>query len=122
MNLFEFLDEGLKPTVHWRYRRAHIKEPGFSTLYVRISQRYIFDVHYRPVLDIASVEATVKGKGKFTALLRRIREKHPDLPIYVESVIMDRFQNKLKRLGFLDVGPELCPSLFLPPRKDIGSA
>lgn len=119
MTLDDFIKEGLRPDTHWRAKRAHVEERGFSELYVRISQRFIHNQWFRPTLDIATVEVKDKGKGTFSKLVRRIRERHPLLPIYVESVIMERFQKKLERLGFENVGPDLAPSFFLHPSKKV---
>jgi hypothetical protein len=64
---------------------AYVKETGFKELYVRISHRFL-EGAMRKALDIARVAARQKGKGRFTALVNRLREKYPDLCLYVECV------------------------------------
>jgi hypothetical protein len=71
------------------------------------------------VLDIANVETKVKGKGTFTKLLKRVKKEFPTLPIYVESVLSDRFVAGLERLGFTKVGDSIAPSLFLAAHKEL---
>ena|ERR1700686_2425216 len=82
---------------------AWVREPGFKELYVRMTKRFI-DMEWRePVLDIASIEAKHPGRGAFTALIVRLRKEHPDLTIYVESVMNERFGFKLEDMGFKPV-------------------
>jgi hypothetical protein len=99
----------------WPQRqRRHLQEPEFSYLYVRYTGRYILGKACQPVLDIASIEARKPGKGAFTRLLQQIRTSHPELPIFIEAVINPRFGDKLKALGFQDVGPDLSPCFYMP--------
>jgi hypothetical protein len=109
MNLDEFIVE----SKNLRQNRAHLDEPGFKALYVRLTFRYVAGKMYQRVLDLASIEADRKGKGAFTALLNRIRSRYPDLHIYVECVINQRFAQKLEALGFEQVTPLESPCYFL---------
>lgn len=106
-------------TARWRPVRAYLKEPGFAVLYVRISMRLVEGVKFLPVFDIANVEAKKKSKGTFTRLVKRVRKQYPALPIFVESVLTDRFVKKLERMGFENIGPEFAPSLFLYPNQEV---
>jgi hypothetical protein len=79
---------------------AWVREPGFASLYVRISKRTISG-ETRTVLDLASMEAKKPGKGNLTKLVTRLREAYPDLPLYVECVVNPRLPTMLvDRLGF----------------------
>jgi len=112
MNLDQFIE-----TAKTQHRlRMHIFEPGFSTLYVRYTKRWIQGVAYYPVLDLASLEVEEKNRGAFTKLFNRIRSEYPALPLYVENVLTFRFGEKLESLGFVNVGPEICPCYFLKPQ------
>jgi hypothetical protein len=100
----------------WR-NRAHLAEPGFITLYVRATHRYINGRLHENVLDIASVEARIRGKGAFKNLIARIRRDYPHLSIYIESVVEPRLSGYLKRAGFERVNPgahyDISPCFFL---------
>ena|ERR1035437_655158 len=112
MTLEEFIEDSKRYSFG---SRAHLDEPGFSTLYARYTRRYVLGAWHRPVLDIASIATPTPGAGLFTELFHRIRRNHPTLPIYVESVLNDRFGRKLEMLGFtrVDLGPSPC--YFLQP-------
>lgn len=86
--------------------RLYVKEPGWDTLYVRLTKRYVDGTTYKPVLDLSSleVEEDLRGTGLFTKLVEEVRKTWPDLHIYVESVINDRFGRYLEKRGFLLVG------------------
>lgn len=100
-------------------RNAYVKERGFINLYVRISHRYIDGKVRGPVLDIANVETRVKGRGTFTKLLVRLRKKRPELPIFIENVLSERFAKGLEKRGLINMGPEITPCFYLPPRKKL---
>jgi hypothetical protein len=116
MTLDEFLETKLNASA-WP-NNAYVKEPKFTYLYVRRSRRYIGDRCYEPVLDIARVEARKPGKGAFTALVKRLRAKHPELPLFVECVLNKRFRAKLEALGFKRLNPDddFSPNYWLYPR------
>jgi len=120
MRLDEFIEEGVERVGRLNVAsRAHIKEPDFVTLYLRVTRHYVNGVPYKPVLDIADVNVREdrRGRGIFTDLLDRIREAYPTLHLYVENVMEPRFQNHLERYGFVVVEPRLDPPCyFLPAR------
>lgn len=82
-------------------RNRYVRETGFESLYVRKSRR-VFRGSVLPFLDIAavSVRPRKRGQGLFTALLARIQAEHPEMNIYVESVLNPRLPAKLLSLGF----------------------
>ena len=88
------LDEFLNRVRRWP-NNAYVAEPGFKSLYVRDTVRF-----GEPCLDIANVETKKKGRGTFTALVRRLHATHS---IYVECVTSERFEALLLRLGFTRV-------------------
>lgn len=77
----------------------YVREKGFSDLYVRITPR-LLEGKTRWTIDLARLTATKPGKGAFTRLVARLRKDHPDMAIYVESVLTSRFADKLARMGF----------------------
>lgn len=89
---------------------SYVKEPGFQSLYLRHGRRLINGKWYSNILDIANVEARKKGKGTFTSLIGRLRDKYPNMGIYVECVHNCRFHSKLEELGFKKVtdDPSFC--------------
>ena len=110
MTLDEFIQDNLTRLVeHNLAARAHLKEPNFDALYVRLTRHYIGGVVYRPVLDIAdvSVRKGHRGRGIFTDFLDRVRDTYPMLHLYVENVMNDRFQKHLERYGFTVVEPRI---------------
>jgi hypothetical protein len=91
MSIDEFLRSGL--------RNSHVREAGFSTLYVRYGERYLAGKKYK-TLDLASIEATVPGTGAFKQLVWRLRTHYPHLALFVENVMVLQFEEGLERLGF----------------------
>lgn len=80
--------------------RAYIREPGFSSLYVRMGPRTLNGTAHRVVLDLASIEVEedLRGRGILTALIERLQAV--GIIIYVESVVNDRLAAWLPRNGF----------------------
>lgn len=103
MGILEFIESGA--------RNLNIKEVGFRELYVRNTYRYLGDQKVKTI-DIARVEAKRKGKGTFKQLVQTIRQKYPDLVIYVECVQTERFAEGLVKMGFVQC--TLDPSFYLP--------
>jgi hypothetical protein len=81
-------------------RNAYVRERGFADLYVRKGPRYYGTTKIAIVLDIARIAAKRPGKGAFSTLLAKLQTIHPTMPIYVESVLNDRFAAWLERNGF----------------------
>lgn len=80
--------------------RAHVREPGFSLLYVRRGRLFVgLQRTLGPVLDIANVEADPPGHGAFTGLLERLARDFPDWGVYVENAHV-RLGRYLLRRGF----------------------
>lgn len=80
------------------FRNSYVREPGFSHLYVRLGPRFLYNIKYENVLDIANLEAEVPGAGAFTRLSQRLLAQ--GYILYVESVMQPRFAHKLLELGF----------------------
>lgn len=112
-DLVTFLDTA---TVGSR-KNAYVKFPGIKSLYVRYTQRYIADEIASPCLDIANIEAMKPGNGAFTKMLKYLRKNYPELWIYVECVLNERFEKKLPKLGFIQVSLGLSPCFYMPPAK-----
>lgn len=99
-------------------RNAWVVHSGFDSLYVRRTERFGF-----PTLDVANVEAVEPGKGAFTRLVQQARNKYR-LGVYVESVLNNRFGEKLLRMGFECTQEGLPPGglgacYFLSPLKEL---
>jgi hypothetical protein len=93
-------------------RNQWVREKGFAELYVRIAMRCIEDRWVR-CIDISNVRAQYPGKGAFTALVKKLQGKYPELWIYVECVLDDRFRGKLLRDGFIQNTFDGPPSFYL---------
>jgi hypothetical protein len=93
-------DHDKKPSYH---SNAHVRRSGFETLYVRLGPRYIQGVLHPRVLDIANVTVRRKGCGIFTQLVEELHAR--GFSLYVESVLNERFERMLPRLGFVRVTP-----------------
>ena len=93
-------------------RNSYVDEPGFESLYVRWG-RHCIDDEQLICLDIANVTAERTGKGTFKRLIKRLREKQPNTPIYVESVQTERFCKGLLRMGFKYVAKTVPPSFLM---------
>lgn len=104
--LDEFIEYHLgisKPVGYVYSNNAYVTRPGFRSLYVRFAKRDVLKRReLTPVLDIANVEAVKPGKGFFTALIWHLTTYYPDLHVYVECVLNERFRRKLTEdLGFV---------------------
>jgi hypothetical protein len=114
MNIDEFMKA--------KERNLHLKQKGFSTLYVRKGRRIINGSDYSKVLVLASLKAQKPGAGAFTNLLNHLRERYPNWGLYVENVFNKQFGRYLIRQGFQS---EIYPdqffdaptSYFLPPKE-----
>lgn len=109
------LDEFIRSRIDGKTwpRNACVSEAGFSSLYVRVTQRYVEGQLRKPVLDLASAEAELPGQGAFTALVARLRKDWPALGLFAECVLNERFREKLTAMGFRCIGPGPC--YWMPP-------
>ncbi len=95
-----------------------VEHKDWVTLYVRRTRRYVHGREYSKVLDLATLEAKDPGTGAFTRLVQHLRKAHPDLGLYVESVMNPRFREHLKKLGFVcAMDNDFSPCFFLPPEE-----
>lgn len=81
---------------------AYVKAQGFNALYVRMGRRRLGEVTHPLVFDVANVVASNPGNGAFTRLVGLLIEQ--GLSVYVECVMNVRFADKLRRMGFVEVG------------------
>lgn len=93
-------------------RNAYVTEDGFESLYVRWGFHMV-DGKMLSCLDLANMTATRPGHGAFKALLKKLRSEQPDLPIYVESVLNEKFMAGLPKHGFTYVPNSYPPSFVL---------
>ena len=98
----EFIAPRLKDLRLWP-RNMYVAHPGWKSLYVRVSQRYIDCQLIRTVIDLANLEAATPGRGTFKKLVAHIRVNYPETTIFVESVLEERFGHGLMRMGFAKV-------------------
>lgn len=117
--LDEFIDHFMRQENCAWPTNAYVDEPGFKHLYVRITPRYIDGVKWPYVLDLANMETNKPGTGVFKAFIHRIREKYPQLGLYVENVLNPQFRDGLIRMGFslVPTSHPLTPCYFVPPHK-----
>ena len=110
--LDEFIARASKKFPH----NSWVREPGFTALYVRVSQRWI-EGERRTMIDLASIEAKRPGRGVFTKLVTRLRSQYPEFGLFVESILTERFEQGLSRMGFKlhGITTNDCPSYYLLP-------
>jgi hypothetical protein len=84
---------------------SYIREPGFTSLYMRKGSRYLrvrgkLEV-FPFVIDIANAEVSTRrrGTGLFTALVQRLAREWPKTPNYFENVLNPRLVKYLPLLG-----------------------
>lgn len=94
---------------------AYVRSQGFKSLYVRMGKRYLDGKTHDNVLDIANVTASKPGNGAFTRLVEELHAR--GIPIYVESVLNDRFALKLPRMGFTVRDGLQPPCFYLFPKE-----
>jgi hypothetical protein len=78
---------------------SYVREPGFSSLYVRVAKRYI-EGKMQTTIDLANMTAKRPGKGTFTRLVERLMTQY-GMIIYAECVLNPRLAGKLVRMGFV---------------------
>jgi len=87
-------------------------------IYVRRSRRILNNNIYI-MLDIANVEANPKGKGRFSKFIDYVLDSklEPFQGVFVENVMVKRFQNFFKKLNFTEyysnMEKEGFPSFYL---------
>lgn len=96
------LDDFIEKSFPGGRGNAYVTFPGFTTLYVRVSRRYI-DGELVRTIDLSSLEARHKGKGSFRKLFSHLISKWPDVTIFVENVLTNQFSDGLLRMGFKEV-------------------
>lgn len=115
--MLQTLDDFMKSGAVGKRQNAYVRYPGFKSLYIRHSQRYINREIASPVLDLANLEAKTPGKGAFTKLFNHLRKAYPEFWLYAKSVLNPRFEKKLMSLGFIQCSEGPAPSFYLPPKE-----
>jgi len=88
---------------------SYVDEEGFDSLYVRKGPKYI-NVDgkmkwFEDVFQIANVTSSNPGNGAFVRLIAKLEEKWSG-PIFVESVLAERFASYLLKIGFTPVNTD----------------
>lgn len=117
MSFADFLEEARNPSRP--NSNAHVNYPGFQHLYVRYGKRILNREIVDGVLTIATVETKKRGKGTFKEFIRFLREKYPELNLFVENA-HPQFGEGLLRMGFTRVDDdsfhEIQSNYFMPAR------
>jgi hypothetical protein len=100
------------------WRNQYVEEPGFWSLYVRKSTRYIESHWINRVIDLSSFEVERKGQGVFTRFVERLKSEYPEHTIYVECVVNPRLGPHLEKIGFARVDKETGEHYALYSRKE----
>lgn len=126
MNLTKFIEACQKGG----RSNLHVDEQGFDSLYVRYGDRWIrtweskdalIAVKQTNVLDIANVtvKERLRGTGVLTGLIKRVREEHKTVNIFVESIMYDRLMVYLLKLGFYECADRCAFLPFSSPMKEV---
>ena len=107
------LDEFLAHNAAIAPQSAQLDVRGFAYLFVRRWQRGFLG-KTSDVLTLVYMEAAPTGQGTFKALVAHLREQRPQLILLIESVTSPRFQDGLRRLGFVEFTSWPGPSFYLP--------
>lgn len=113
--LVEFIQSGIDKLP--RPSNSYISHSSFEELYLRITKRYLENKTY-PCIDIARVQVKNPGKGTFKYLIAYIQNFYPQLAIFVECVLDDRFADGLIRMGFARQPFEQSKSFYLLPQRN----
>ncbi len=79
----------------------YVQEPGFESLYVRNSRRYLEGKLYQDVLDVANVTVLVQKQGTFTNLIKRLQEQYPSKVLFIENIMVAPLAFSLEKHGFV---------------------
>jgi hypothetical protein len=99
-----------------RAKREWVDAPGFACMYVRLGPKgIVIDGRcetFEKVLQLAAFEVEEKGQGTFTRFITKLMSES-EYPIFVESVLEERFRNFFERMGFTKVDDStICASFF----------
>lgn len=102
-----------------RYNRWVFFPEHGASLYYRCTTRYL-DGALRDTFDLAtiSIEENSRGRGGFTEILGKIEElvdKH-NRYLYVENILMPRFQEFFWKRGYTRIGENESPCAFRIPK------
>lgn len=109
MNLDEFITNAKSG---WP-KNQYVEFEGFDSIYVRFGRRYIGNVDVDNVLDIANLTASHPGSGAFTRMIRHLESRWPELTIYVECVLNERFANHLACDGWHPISHAMGSKSFI---------
>ncbi len=102
--LFEFTSRGyshaMTPMNRW------LEDPSIR-VYVRRGYRLLGEQslgsRLATVLDIANVEASARGQGRFTKFLDYVERNEPFEGVFIENVLDLRLANFFLRRGYTDI-------------------
>ncbi len=97
--IIQFFDR-LNLFVKGKLRNEWIIVDGFK-MYVRKSKR-LYNNGFVDCLDIASMEAEIRGTGIFTKILTKLLSDYPTTNIFVESILNPRLVPFLNKFGFIE--------------------
>jgi hypothetical protein len=109
------LDAFITQALTKRPTNSYVKEPGFSSLYVRVANRYI-EGKMQATIDLANMTASRPGNGAFTRLVERLMSQY-EMIIYVECVLNPRLPSKLVKIGF--IRHNNSNNYYLLPKKEL---
>ena len=87
INIFDEIDKFIESPAKNQW--IHSNE---MYIYVRKSKRLI-GTEYVDFFDLATINVNSPGKGVFTKFIDEFVKRYPDLNIYIESVLTERFRN-----------------------------
>jgi len=86
----------------------------FGKIYVRKSKR-LYDNNLINCFDVGTIEIdkNYRGNGFFTMFLNNFIETHPNINIFIESILNKRLYNYLKNQNFKPFGNKIDNNLIL---------
>ena len=81
-------------------------------IYIRKSKRG-YNKEMLDFFDFASIDVAETSNGLFTQILKRFEEIYPNMNIFIESVLTDRFASYIKNnLEFEEILPNPCSNFY----------
>jgi hypothetical protein len=75
------------------------------SIYIRKSKR-LYNNNMLDFFDFATIDVVETGNGLFTQIIKQFEELYPNMNIFIESVLTDRFASYIKNnLGFEEILP-----------------
>lgn len=81
-------------------------------IYIRKSKR-VYNKEMLDFFDFASIDVAETSNGLFTQILKRFEEIYPNMNIFIESVLTDRFASYIKNnLEFEEILPNPSSNFY----------